>query len=283
MLQGQSFVLVVGGADTGRSPLVAALLRRALPGVHIRSAGVVSHDGEPADSLVGLALSNLGVAASTHHARPIDLEELRQADLLLAVDRGTARVLQAQLPQDARVVALSELAGSADVIDPHRMPLGVWIAAARDFDTQLKAALPQLRERLGIRDNVQSPQVPPPTAAVKAPSAAPEGAADDRAPALARIIQLIETAQVLPDIVDWSRLRAEVSDRLRVIATLNTGPTDFTPAATMMIDGLLAHTSTTPSPGRLAVLRSAVHHLGGPIDGGGLAALGSEVARWGGE
>ncbi|MBA3945952.1 MAG: low molecular weight phosphatase family protein [Herpetosiphonaceae bacterium] len=284
MINEQAFVLVVGGADTGRSPLLAALVRRALPAIEVRSAGVLSHEGEPADNEVGLALEQLGLQLGDHHARPLDPDEVRQADLLLAVDRGTARVLQAQADVAGRTVALSELAAMSDVVDPHRMPLGLWLAAARDFQAQLNVALPVVRKRLPTQRSetpdqpltgVPSPHVIQPTGNTPAVAAAPE-----RAESLTRINRLLETAQLLPEIVDWTRLRTDVGDRLRAIATASQSAADLTPAATLMIEGLLGQTTVMPSAERIAQLRTMLNRLGQPIDGPGLAQLGSEAINW---
>lgn len=284
MINEQAFVLVVGGADTGRAPLLAALVRRALPGVEVRSAGVLSHEGDPADNEVGMALEQLGLRLGAHRARPLDPDELRQVDLLLAVDRGTARVLQAQAAVAGRTVALSELAATSDVIDPHRMPLGLWLAAARDFQAQLNMALPVLRERL----SKQMPETPDrQPASVPAPQVSPPStkptmttATTDRAEPLARINRLLETAQLLPEIVDWARLRTDVSDRLRAITATREGASDLTPAATLMIEGLLAQATTMPPAETIEQLRAIVNRLAQPIDGPGLVLLGSEAANW---
>ena len=287
MFEGQPFILVVGGANTGRSPLVTALVRRALPGVHVRSAGVVSHDGEPMPLEAVMTLEQLGVTLGPHAARPLDHAEVRQAELLLAVDRGIERVLQAQFPHHPRIAALSELARLPDVADPHRMPLGIWVASGRDLDTQVKAALGLIRECLplaepSIANAAQSIAndgrlgTAPPGLERSLPASAPT---PDRAEALTRITRLVETAQLLPEIVDWGRLRAEVSERLRAIAA-TAAPGDLTPAAAAMIEGLLAQTTALPSAERLVLLLRLTAPLADPLDGIALARLGADVGYW---
>ncbi len=289
MLDGRPFILVVGAADTGRSPLVLALLRHALPEIEVRSAGVVSHEGDPADDMVVLALDHLGARLGAHTARALHADELAQADLVLAVDRGVGRVLTAQHGAVTTVAALSDLARLPDVLDPHRMPLGLWIAAARDFQTQITAALPQIRQQLGLQG--AAPAVAAPAATAPAASPAPEPAptpappapaevATDRQEPLARIKRLAETALALPEIVDWSRLRSEIGEQLRLIAATTAGPLDFTPAATTMLDGLLAQAPTIPSAARLALFAELAQQLAAGVDAQGLAHFGSAVARW---
>ncbi len=162
MYEGKPMVLVIGSTDTGRTPIAAALLRRALgAGVAVRTAGVLAHEGEGAAPEAQLALDQLNIDISRHISRPLRYEEHARAELLLAVDRGTELVLFADFPNDPRVACLPVLANMPDVLDPHRMPLGVWIAAMRQLHDQVQAALPIIRERLGIQDQAPLPITPP--------------------------------------------------------------------------------------------------------------------------
>lgn len=150
MYEGKPLVLVVGSTDTGRTPIAAALLRKALgPQVIVRTAGVLSHAGEAATPEAQLAVEQIGLDISRHISRPLHHEEHGQAELLLALDRGTELVLATEFPNDPRIACLSELAELPDVLDPHRMPLGVWIAVLRQLDDHVRGALDQIHQRLG--------------------------------------------------------------------------------------------------------------------------------------
>lgn len=162
MYEGKPMVLVIGASDTGRTPIAAALLRKALgAGVIVRTAGVVSHEGESAMPEAQMALEQMGIDLSRHIARQLKRDEHAQAELLLAVDRGTEMVLFTEFPRAPRVACLPVLADLPDVLDPHRMPLGVWIAAARQLQEQVEAALSAIRTRLNIADQAPLPPHPP--------------------------------------------------------------------------------------------------------------------------
>jgi protein-tyrosine phosphatase len=151
MYEGKPLALVVGNTDTGRTPMAAALLRRALgPHVIVQTAGVLSHAGEGATPEAQMAIEQIGLDISRHISRPLHHEQHGQAELLLALDRGAEMVLVTEFPNDPRVACLSALADLPDVLDPHRMPLGVWIAALRQLEEHVRAALPALRQRLGL-------------------------------------------------------------------------------------------------------------------------------------
>lgn len=158
MYEGKPLLLVIGGSDTGRTPITAGLLRHALGGrAIVLSAGVLSHAGESAATEAQMALESIGIDISNHLARPLDDTEHHQAELLLAVDRGTEMVLFTRFPNDPRVACLSVLAELPDVLDPHRMPLGVWVAIVHQIQQQIDKALPKIRQRLAISEHESSP------------------------------------------------------------------------------------------------------------------------------
>ncbi|WP_029214776.1 low molecular weight phosphatase family protein [Kallotenue papyrolyticum] len=165
MYQGRPLLLVVGATDTGRAPMVAALLRRALGAeVAVHSAGVLAHQGERAAPEAQMAMDQLGLDLSDHVSRALGEAEHAHADVLLAVDRGTEMVLFTRFPNDRRVTCLSLLADQPDVLDPHRMPLGVWVATAQQLEQQVQRALPELRARLGLSAQNAAETTPPPAA-----------------------------------------------------------------------------------------------------------------------
>ncbi len=279
MREGKPYLLVVGGSDTGRGPLLAALLRHELgPGIVIGSAGAVGHAGEPADSNVHLALEQAGITLAHHIARQLDQETMQGADLLLGVDRGSARVARVRTSQP--VEAISELANGEDIPDPHRMPLGIWITALREYQAQIGAALPKIREIL-IKPDAAAPPISTPTATTTAQEVVREEqpAVGDRAEHLQRIVRLLDTARVLPEIVDWSKLVQEVVERLNLVAELAHDPDDLTPGATLMLAGALLQTPRAPGEGGIDVLLRAVEQLHGSIDAGGLVTLARLVAE----
>lgn len=408
MYEGKPLILVIGASDTGRTPMAAGLLRRALgAGVVVRTAGVLSHEGEGAMPEAQMALEQVGIDISRHLSRPLRQEEHRKAELLLAIDRGTELVLFSEFPHDPRVTCLPVLAEMPDVLDPHRMPLGVWIAALRQLSDQVSAALPKIRQQLGISDQETLPQLPreaerrrsslaheplalgashkmqwdrdedmqrllqlisgeqrsesgdgepeAPAAVADEQSAAAQAAVQpalatsvglghvasqppaldndsapeaeakvdsfsfhsttpavsslepvaqsvepqasavpgpptqpgpqallegDRGAHVTRMLKLLQAAEELPEVVDWARLRQELSNRLRAIAQLSAGPMDFAPAATLMLEGKLIQQATQPSADGLLMLRRAIKRLEVPLNAAALAAIGGELAEW---
>ena len=353
MYEGKPLLLVIGGSDTGRTPITAGLLRHALSGSAIMlSAGVLSHAGESAATEAQMALESIGIDISNHVARPLDDTEHHQAELLLAVDRGTEMVLFTRFPNDPRVACLSVLAESPDVLDPHRMPLGVWVSIVHQIQQQIDKALPKIRQQIGISEHQSSPlptqeslgytpltigNTPrwdndedmqrllrlindgraaqpeveaqpssngaahlPPEALPQAsespaedpaieqpaaereetPAAAPAQPTTSRADHVARLGKLLDAAGEVPEIIDWQRLRQELINRLRTIAQQAEGPTDFVPAATLMIEGKLVQHASLPSAEALFLLQRSVARLSKPLGGADLATIGGELAQW---
>lgn len=181
MYQGRPLLLVVGATDTGRAPMVAALLRRTLePEATVLSAGVLAHQGERAAIEAQMAMEQLGLDLSAHVSRALGESEYAHADVLLAVDRGTEMVLFARFPNDRRIACLSALAEQPDVLDPHRMPLGVWVATAQHLEQHVQRALPALRTRLGLATQATGAGPTPAAApAVSPPVRAAETTSED--------------------------------------------------------------------------------------------------------
>src|SRR5688500_12139535 len=145
-------ILMVGAADTGRAPMAAALLRRQLDAHQcaweVETCGVLGHDGASAEVEARDTMVHMGLDIGDHQARSIAGEQVRQAALIVTIDRGSALVVRARFPEAAaRVYSLGELAGRPrDIPDPFRMQIGAWMTYAREIESMLEAALPRMFE-----------------------------------------------------------------------------------------------------------------------------------------
>jgi protein-tyrosine-phosphatase len=272
-------IIVVGGADTGRAPMTAALLRRHLlehgNNWSIESAGVLGHDGDTWQPETKIALENLSIVAPEHTARSLTAEMVSAADLLLTVDRGTGRALELRYAT-SNFKTLPDLAGTArEVPDPFRMTLDAWIVYGRELDAQLKAALP-LIVQLARRD---APGAKSPAGAPAAPQ--PSGGAHH--PAEDRLRVLVRGIAGLPELIDWQRARAAIGETLQTLASSAVAagnPADLRPAAVAMLLGMLGGSADPLSAQQLAILSEAVELLAAPIDGVALGTLAGAVGRW---
>jgi protein-tyrosine-phosphatase len=278
MLEGKPLLVVIGGSDTGRTPMIAGLVRAAL-GDHavVQTAGVLAHVGEGATPEAQMALEQLGINIRNHRAQAFTSMHRRDGDLLLAVDRGTALVLHSELPHDERVASLSALCDQSDVLDPHRMPLGVWVTTARKLQVQVDEAIPLLRQRLGIST------IPGSTTAVAsngdAASAVLTATNEHESDAVAQMCRLLITAETLPMIVNWDRVRHELVQHLRILSSAADNLQSLLPAAVLMIEGTLTHHPTQPTAEVLQHLRQVIERLDAPVDDTALAALGQRLVQ----
>ena len=263
-------ILLVGAADTGRAPIAAALLGRLLGpqrALAVESAGVLGHDGDPAETEARDTMLHMGLDIAGHRARSIDDELAASAALLIAIDSGTALVLRGRFPA-ARVFTLGELAGrKRDVPDPFRMQIGAWMTYARELEELLRAALPRIGALAGA----------PAAAAPAEPLSAPAVAAERRA-AAGRIGQLLQLASQMPDVVDWAAARGRLEGDLGAIAAAPAGPADLAAAYVGVLRAALAMLPTTPSPGQLAAIQAAAERLQDPIDQPALTDLAASLA-----
>ena len=296
-------IIVVGGADTGRAPLAAALLRRRLlehaSDWRIESAGVLGHDGDTWQPETRLALDHLNITPHDHVARSLSPEIVATADLLITVDRGTGRALELHFP-NAPWRALPDLANTPrEVPDPFRMTFDAWIIYGRELDGQIKAALPTIMHLIGDRGSgdrgsgigdgesandlygvASVPATPPAAPSAAAPTTPPTFS---QQPAADRLAVLVRGIAGIPEVVDWARARNAIRETLQAlassVATAN-DPMDFRPGAVAMVLGVLGGSDAPLNAGQLAILSAAVDGLGMPLDGAKLGTLAAAIGRW---
>ncbi len=272
-------IIVVGGADTGRAPMTAALLRRHLlehgSDWSVESAGVLGHDGDSWQPETKIALENLSIVAPEHTARSLTAAMVKAADLLLTVDRGTGRALELRFATSS-YKTLPDLAGTArEVPDPFRMTLDAWIVYGRELDGQLKAALPAILRLVQRGQPGAAGPATPPATAPAAPGA--------HHPAEDRLRVLVRGIAGIPELIDWARARAAIRETLHTLASSPASansPGDLRPAAVAMLLGVLGTNANPLSSQQLAILSEAIELLAAPVDGAALGTLAGSIGRW---
>lgn len=116
-----SRILVICTGNICRSPMGEALLAHVLGGdFKVASAGIGALVGKGADPHAVELMRERGIDISAHRARQLDLELVRNYDLLLAMDQGHADWIHQQFPiARGRVYRFGHW-GQIDVPDPYR-------------------------------------------------------------------------------------------------------------------------------------------------------------------
>lgn len=282
-------ILIVGAADTGRAPMAAALLRRLLVqrglGWRVESAGILGHDGDPAEAEARSAMTALGLDLSMHQARSLLDALVEAATLLVVVDSGTARVVRMRYP-DAPVATLGELAGrQRDIPDPFRMQIGAWLSYANEIERLLKEGLERLMALVGGRsaaqDTTPRTQPPPATPPEALPSAAGSGA-EARSSALSRCERLLTMLRDMPALLEWANVRRGLEAEVNAASEHTLVAGDLVQSYAAMLLALLGLAGTMPTAGQIELLLRAVERLKRPIDQATLTALASDIAAWAG-
>jgi protein-tyrosine phosphatase len=274
-------ILVIGAADTGRAPMAAALLRRLLVDRGydwpVGSAGVLGHDGDPAEVEARDTMAHMGLDIGAHAARSLTDELVAQSALLLALDNGTALVARARFADSAsRIHTLGALAGrQRDIPDPFRMQIGAWMTYAHEIAELLEAALPQIVAALPPTTNDQRP-----TTNDDAHGDAQHPILDTRYSAVERIDRLLRTAAEMPGVLDWAAARAQIEADLDQIAATSRDVGDLASAYVGLLRAALTMTPAAPSHGQLMALRDAASRLNGPIGQADLNDLSARLGGW---
>ena len=260
--------------------MAAALLRRLLAAEHsawlVESAGVLGHDGAPAETEARDTMVHMGLDIGAHQARSLTDDLIAGAALIVTIDSGTALVVRARYPNAAAPIhTLGDLAGrKRDVPDPFRMQIGAWMTYAREIESMLQAALPKMAELIG-------PASTQPTSAAstsEAPTLA--GATSDssqRSAAVGRIAQLLQVAAQMPGVVDWGVARARIESDLGAIAAAPAVPADLVAAYIGLLRAALALLPPTPSAAQLHALQRAIERASSQIDQAALNELSAQL------
>lgn len=151
-------ILLVCSGNTCRSPLAAAMLRAALEGepllgdVRVGSAGISAWDGAPASEGSYLVALERGLDLSTHRARMLTTELVREADLVLTMTTAHShRVVD--MGGAGKTHPLASWAGAdgshADIPDPFGGDVAVYRAVADRLAPLIGAVVARLRDRAG--------------------------------------------------------------------------------------------------------------------------------------
>ena len=149
-------VLLVCTANIDRSPLAALLLKKMLAeqgisGVKVCSRGVAAVEGRPmSEPSQALLLSEDGITATNHRSRVLAEADIREADLILAMERSHLQFVTEKYPGAAgKVFLLSRYAGVhefVDIEDPAGQLGDAYYRMKREVQAALNRALKRMRE-----------------------------------------------------------------------------------------------------------------------------------------
>ncbi len=116
-------VLVVCVGNICRSPVGERLLRAAVPGLDVASAGIGAVVGAGADGDAAAVAAERGLSLDGHVARQFTAAMGQAADLILVMEPGHRREIMGMYPQlSGKTMLFDQWTGARGIEDPYRRP-----------------------------------------------------------------------------------------------------------------------------------------------------------------
>lgn len=120
-------ILIVCVGNICRSPTAEFMLKAALPGKHISSAGLAAVVGADMEPTARQVAESHGLACPLHKARQLTRELCHQADIILVMEsRHREGVTQLCPEARGKIFLLAQGLTPTDIADPYRKCLAVF-------------------------------------------------------------------------------------------------------------------------------------------------------------
>ena len=142
-------VLVVCVGNIWRAPQGERLLRAAVPGIDVRSAGIAALVGHPADEMTRTVAADHGLDLDGHVARQFKPDLGKMSDLILVMESGHRREIVRQAPElSGRIMLFDHWTEGQGIPDPYRKPRAVY----EEVHARIAAAAAAWAQRLAARE-----------------------------------------------------------------------------------------------------------------------------------
>lgn len=139
-------ILIVCVGNICRSPTAELLFRHYLPNLHVASAGIRALTGQGMDDTARSLVEEHGLDGSHHIARQLDEGMIRDADLILAMERAHVDIIVRRTPHAmGRTLLLNKWADRSDIPDPYRQQRPAFEHVYRMINTAALGWVPYLR------------------------------------------------------------------------------------------------------------------------------------------
>ena len=121
--------------------------------IEVESAGVYAVEGAKISSPTIGVIAKRGLDISAHRAHALDINDIKNASLILVMEESHRRSIFHNAPQYlGKVFLLSEMSGQhSDVKDPINQPDAEYERCASELEQLIESGMYQILRRLGIQ------------------------------------------------------------------------------------------------------------------------------------
>ena len=148
-MQFQRVVCVCTG-NICRSPLAAGVLKKHVPGLTVSSAGIAAVEGGRMPDEAAAIAKHAALDLAEHRGRQITTPIVREADLILVMEKGQLDWIVSRFPETrGRVFMATHWVGGDDIADPYRQSAAFFERVYSQLDEGVRAWADRLQPSRG--------------------------------------------------------------------------------------------------------------------------------------
>lgn len=144
-------ILFICTGNTCRSPMAEAILRKEMPTINVKSAGIFASENAPASPQAVSAMDQKGIQL-VHKSKQVTESLLQWADLVLTMTKNHEQLLRTNYPQfTSKIFPLKSYTNdgtkvSNDIADPFGGDLALYEQTAEELEKEIAIIVEKIKQ-----------------------------------------------------------------------------------------------------------------------------------------